>query len=162
MSTRYLTLIRHASAVSSSRYRDYDRPLKNKGIEKIRRNTEILAGKEFYPDLFVSSSALRAVQTAEILAGAIEPAFPVDKILRLEQLYLPSSEEMLEIVRIMDEAAADVFLVSHNNGISHFAQDLCGNEGILMPTGAVVRIKFEIGSWSELQPGSGEMTDFLP
>jgi phosphohistidine phosphatase len=155
-------LIRHATAVSAGQYRDFDRPLKKKGREKIKQNTEILSGKGYYPNLLLSSSALRALQTAEIFAETIEPEFPLDAILFLEQLYLPSVEEMMMVVQQLDSSATDVFLVSHNNGISFFAQTLCGNRGIIMPAGAVVRIKFESADWTEISPGSGEMTDFIP
>ncbi|MBI9107111.1 MAG: hypothetical protein JEZ04_10230 [Spirochaetales bacterium] len=162
MSLRYLTLFRHASAVSTGQESDFDRPLKKKGISKTIENTELIASKGYYPDLVISSSALRAFQTAEVFSETIDPSFPAGEILQFKQLYLPSVEEIYEVMRQIDSVYTDVFLFSHNNGISFFAQDLCGRGGIMMPTGAAVRIEINAGGWDDICPGCGELIDFLP
>lgn len=162
MSPRNLTLFRHASAVSAGPAGDFNRPLKKKGIEKTRQNSEFLCEKGYSPDLVISSPALRALQTAEIFSETIEPQYPVDDILKFKSLYMPSIEDILEILKQLNSDYSDVFLFSHNNGISFFAQYLSGNHAILMPAGAAVRIEVDLVSWAEIRQGSGRLVDFLP
>lgn len=157
-----LTLFRHASAVSSGIENDFDRPLRKKGIVKTRETATCISQKGYYPDLIISSSALRAVQTAEVFAETITPEFSKDKIVLFKSLYLPSALEIIKILRQLDSLYHDVFLFSHNNGISDFARILCGENGIIMPTGAALRIDIDIQDWSCLKPGIGRLIDFIP
>ncbi|HAK44600.1 MAG TPA: phosphohistidine phosphatase [Spirochaeta sp.] len=159
---KYITLIRHAAAVHDSSYRDYDRPLRQKGIDKARLNTERLTSLGFQPDLIISSPAERALQTAEIFISESGCGLAPEDILQLESLYLPSPGDILECIQDIDERFSDVFLFSHNNGLSWAAQELSDDRSILMPTGAAVRIELNIDSWQDTAFGKGRRLDFLP
>ena len=159
---KYLTLVRHAAAVHDPSYKDFDRPLRKKGFEKARLLTERLTRLGLKPDLLVSSPALRAFQTAEIFAEDSGFGFSPDEIVRIESLYLPSPGDILDCLRNLDDKCSDVFLFSHNNGISWAAQQLCGDQSILMPTGAAVRIELNISSWGDTVFGCGRKLDFFP
>ena len=162
MTKRYLTLIRHASAVSTAPGGDFHRPLKKKGIDKIRSNTRLIIERGYTPDLIVSSPAVRALQTAERFMETSELSFLEDEIIIADELYLPSPEEIHRVVKTIDDSFTDIFIFSHNNGLSYYAQDLCPGTGIIMPTASVVRIEVPELSWSGLTPGSGSLIDFIP
>ena len=162
-----LTLVRHASAVHDNSYKDFDRPLRPKGIEKMKRMAEILSKRGYRPDLLVSSPAKRALQTAEVYAASAfaDAAFSEaisDEIMLVESLYLPSPEDILDCIRAVENKYTDVFLFSHNNGISWAAQKFCGDGSILMPTGSAVRIEFDAVSWDRIKFGNGVLVDFIP
>ena len=159
---KYITLVRHASAVHDSAYQDFDRPLRKKGFEKARFLTERLADEGINPDLIISSPARRALQTAEIFAEGALCGFNSDDIVKTGSLYLPSPGDILECLRGLDDRFSDVFLFSHNNGISWAAQQLSGDPGIIMPTGAAVRIELNINSWPDTVFGCGRKLYFFP
>ena len=161
MSIRYLNLFRHGSAEASAAGGDFKRPLKKKGIQKAAETARIMTEKGYKADLIISSAALRAVQTAETFAAASVPEY-TSEIIKLKSLYLPSTEELFSVVAGIEPQFRDVFIFSHNNGISAFAGVMSGRAGIIMPAGSVVRIGFDIDSWNEAGPGSGELAEFLP
>lgn len=91
-----LYVIRHAAAIESdTAVRDEDRWLTPAGRKVFRKNARRLAGKGVAPECIITSPLARAVQTAEILAAAIDfqgeilvsremaPGFDVEGLLRL-------------------------------------------------------------------------------
>ncbi len=159
---KYLTLVRHASAVHDSSYRDIERPLREKGLGKVKFIAEQCNERGYRPDLLVSSPAARAFETAALYAEESGCGITRDSILLDENLYMPSPGDILDCARGLDNAFSDVFIFSHNNGISWAAQEFCGDRSILMPTGSVVRIQFNIDLWRDVIFGQGRKVDFLP
>lgn len=156
-----LTLIRHASAVDYSDDGDFGRVLKKKGIRQAEKLALYFSGNNVCCDLFVSSSAARARETAEIVYAAIASGCGLQSLVLSEDLYLPSAGQLFDFLNGLDGNPDSIFLCSHNNGISDFAQILCSHGGIMMPTGAVVIIECEIDSWRDLEPGKGRLLEFL-
>lgn len=159
---KYLTLVRHAAAVHDSSFRDFDRPLRDKGIRKSISNSEIIVNDGIKPDLFVSSPAARALQTAELFTENSGIDLVKQSIITEKSLYLPSAADILDCVRKFDDDFNDVFLFSHNNGISWAAQQFCNDRSILMPTGCAVRISFDSVSWKDVDYGSGKTERIYP
>ena len=123
--------------------------------------------KGYKPDLLISSPAVRALQTAEVyartaLAETSTGGISADDIILLKSLYLPSPGDILDCLNFVENRYFDVFIFSHNNGISRAAQQFCGDRSILMPTGSAVRIEFDAGAWAKIKFGSGVMVDFIP
>lgn len=166
---KFLTLVRHAAAVHDSAFADFDRPLRPKGVEKAKSNSSAVLSAGIIPDLYISSPAARALQTAELFLKTSEneltlrdSEFKDTEIILDKRLYLPSPGDVLDCVREIDDKFSDVFLFSHNNGISWAAQDFCNEAGIIMPTGCAVRIGFEIESWHDAAFGSGRKLEIFP
>lgn len=159
---KYITLIRHAAAVQDSSFSDFDRPLRPKGLDKSELTARRLTDLGYKPDLILSSSAVRAFQTAEIYTRNSGCGIAACDIKQLESLYLPSPGDILDCLRAVHDEYSDVFLFSHNNGISWAAQELSGDRSILMPTGSAVRIELNIENWQKTVFGCGRRLDFLP
>lgn len=157
----FLTLIRHASATHEGFYKDFDRPLTRKGIEKAKKNAFLMDEQKWMPDLIISSSAVRALQTAQIYADNSICKLGSGNITTSKLLYLPEPEDILGYVRAVKNNYRDVFLFSHNTGISWAAQYFCNDSSILLPTGAAVRIEFDTKSWQEIGFGAGKKTGLL-
>ena len=120
---KILTLIRHAkSSWKDSTLPDWDRPLNKRGRRDAPMMGERLAGREAYADLLVTSSAVRAVATAEAIAAAIE--YPADDIVLDERLYGADEFEILEIIQGLDDAWERVMLLGHNPGLTDLVNAL--------------------------------------
>ena len=144
-----LILLRHAkSSWKEKGLRDHDRPLNTRGRRDAPRAGSALRGANLAPDLIISSSAERAIRTAEQVARAIdfEGYIAVDR-----RLYLASADEILEIVRRIaehDPKAACVMLVGHNPGMEEFVEAMV-DEVVPVPTAAIIELKLGIDSWSK-------------
>ena len=91
-----LYIVRHGK--TNKTIYDLERELLPIGIERMRKLGNYLSANNCKTDAFYSSHAKRAVQTAQIIAEAIQ--FPKDKIITTEKLYLTSQDEYFNIGRI--------------------------------------------------------------
>jgi phosphohistidine phosphatase len=109
-----LYIVRHGIAVEREDPKcpaDPERFLTNEGIEKTRQVAKGVAEVAAVPDLILSSPYLRAVQTAELFAVALE--YPKQKI-RKSDLLLPGAEP-LQLFRELskDKDLSTVFVCGH-------------------------------------------------
>lgn len=109
-----LYIIRHGIAIGREDPKcppDPERYLTDDGIEKTREVAKRLAALGVSPDLFVSSPYVRAMQTAEIFAGALD--YPKHKI-RRNELLLPGSEPSVFFRELAkDKHSSTVLLFGH-------------------------------------------------
>src|ERR1700741_4471808 len=90
---------------------DPERYLTEEGIEKTEQVAKSIAALGINPDLFVSSPYVRAMQTAEILAAALQ--YPKQKI-RQSNALLPGAEPSLFFRELAkDKQSAVVFCFGH-------------------------------------------------
>ena len=118
-----LTIFRHAKAERPDAYpQDFDRPLTPRGRKDAERMSHIIAAITPAVDCIISSTAVRAAQTASHLATTLDDAHAP---LWAESAYLASAETLLELLRDAPQAAAHVVLVGHNPGMEELAALLC-------------------------------------
>ncbi|WP_303310039.1 histidine phosphatase family protein [Hymenobacter sp. BT730] len=143
---KILYLMRHAkSSWSFDDLTDHDRPLNERGRDDAPRMGKALADRHIQLDLLVSSSAVRALSTAALVAK--ELGYPNDKIQVQERIYRAEPADLLDIVRKLPDTANSVLLVGHNNTITDFANLLSPNQINEMPTAAVVCLQLNIDRW---------------
>jgi len=109
-----LYIVRHGIAVDREDPKcpaDPERFLTDEGIEKTRQVAKGVAEVAAVPDLMISSPYLRAIQTAELFATALE--YPKQKI-RKSDLLLPGAEP-LQLFRELskDKDLSTVFVFGH-------------------------------------------------
>lgn len=156
---KLLTLIRHAKAGVDSELSDFDRILTEKGESDAKKVGEYL-GKNFQkPDLIISSPALRAATTAEIIAEEI--GYPADKIKYLDELYLCSISEYIEILVEQNVKIRHIYLISHNPGTTGFANLLTNNDIDNIPTCGVAHIELDLYKWEDVEPGTGKLLKLI-
>ena len=149
-----LHLLRHADAGDPGAWRgdDDERPLSDKGYEQAERLALHLALLGFEPDAILSSSKVRARQTAEIVASAIGQEVRID-----DRLGGGLSLQTVEgILRDVGEAARPV-LVGHDPDFSELLSSLTGAR-LEMKKGALARIDLPYG----LREGAGQLRWLLP
>ena len=143
-----LYLVRHAkSSRDDPALSDRDRPLNERGKADAPAIGKRLARRDVKPDLLMSSPALRALTTAQLLAdemGCARKDIVVD-----DRLYASSVDTLLAITRALGHTLDSVMLVGHNPEFSEFVQRLSG-EPIDMPTCAVAEFRFDRTQWTDI------------
>lgn len=156
---RTLYLIRHAkSSWSEPGLPDFDRPLSGRGKLDAPFMGKRLAGYGVRPALIVASPAKRARKTAQAIAKAV--SYPTEDIAFSEAIYEAGVDDLLRVVGQASAEAGVVFLVGHNYAITDLAESLVGRSIGNIPTGGIVGIEFDAGSWSDIAPGSGRLLFF--
>lgn len=145
-----LLILRHAkSSWGNANLSDFERPLNKRGQRDAPRMGRLLADEGLTPDLIITSSAERALTTAEL--AALGSGYEAELIVS-RQLYHADPEDYLALLRANGGAAERVLVVGHNPGIESLVEDLTGMYQ-RMPTAALALVRLPIESWAEL---SGE------
>lgn len=159
MNTLYL--LRHAEAESAKYYDDdQDRELSADGREDARRLGRFLAATDQRPDQFVTSTAVRARQTAEALpdGGTWTAKVPLRPS---HTLYRAQPADVLEEIHATDEGVRSLLLVGHEPTWSTTVSQLVGAANVSLPAGTCVRIDTSEG-WSTLSFGDGTLRWMIP
>jgi len=153
-----LFLIRHAkSSWDDPHLEDSVRPLSGRGKRDAPMMANRLKLSGIKPDLVISSPALRARQTAELMCDVI--GFPKKQIKFDWEVYDASSDGLLQIVNHIESRFNFVFLYGHNPGITYFTNALAKVIIDNIPTSGIAGIHFE-KAWKSIKYGNGSLTMF--
>lgn len=156
---RQLTLLRHAkSSWADAGMKDRDRPLNERGERDAPLMGRRLRERGARPTLILTSPAVRARRTAQIIAREI--GYPQEFLQREEDLYLASPDEIVSVVGRQDSSFRDVVVCGHNPGLTELANRLTGAGIDNVPTTGVVIIGLDLKSWADLDGAQGELLLF--
>jgi phosphohistidine phosphatase len=148
MHTKSLYLLRHAKAESATlQFSDEDRALTPKGIDDAKKLATKLVKKDIGFDLILTSPAIRAITTAQIISNRLDHKqrfLEVDK-----KLYQADCTTLLTIASKLHKKIKSVMLVGHNPALEDFAAYMTG-ESVSMQTCALIELSFEFKDWKEL------------
>lgn len=159
---RRLILTRHAkSDWSGPATRDHDRPLNPRGRDAATRLGGWLAGKGHIPDQVLCSTAERTRETWARIAPALPGEIAIDY---LPELYHAAPMDMM--AALQGATGQTVLILGHNPGIGAFAHAMPREmpahvKFTKYPTAATLILDFAIEDWREVQPGTGEVVDFV-
>jgi len=143
-----LYLVRHAkSSWEVDNVDDYDRPLKGRGIKDAHVISHALSLEDELPQALLSSPATRALHTAMIFARNLN--FPFSAINIDQDLYMCSDNELLSIIKKLDDSIECAMIFSHNPTITDFVNKCIAQRIDNVPTTGVVSFHFDISSWKE-------------
>lgn len=148
-----LIIIRHAkSDWENSSLKDFDRPLNKRGIANAPEMAERLVKRKIYPDLIVSSPALRAITTANYFADA----WKIDRnnIKLAPEIYEANKETIFKTITQFNDNYNRIAVFGHNPGLTDLINYLNGHI-YEMPTCGVCYLQFKIDSWSMISHGLG-------
>ena len=149
MSTKLLYLLRHAKAESANtKLSDEDRPLTERGVDDVKKLANKLQKKELNFDVIVTSPAIRAITTAQIIAKTLDHRqhhLEVEK-----KLYHASPDNFFTLLAGLPKKASKILLVGHNPGLEEFAQLLCG-ERVVMQTCGLIQITLDLKRWKDFK-----------
>ena len=147
-----LYIVRHAK--SSWEYdgiADIDRPLKKRGIKDAHLLSTYLASVIEKPDVFVTSSANRALHTSSIFCENF--GYPMANLKIKRQLYSFSDGYLVKTIKALDDNFDSAIIFSHDHGINTFVNKF-GNKPIAhVPTCGVIGIQFENKHWKSIKKG---------
>lgn len=147
-----LILMRHAKTeLAYGLKRDFDRRLTASGERDARRMGEWLKQQGHQIEWVLASPALRARQTTEIICEVLK--IPADRIEFRDELYHASPETFFEVIRSVADAHCNILIVSHNNGITDFANQLTTTRIDHLQPGSVFAVASDETSWSRFEEG---------
>lgn len=144
--------MRHAKTEATHAGGDYYRELTKRGRSDAVLAVQKMQELALTPEAIVTSSATRALQTAEIVAEQFGPGVPV---IEVAELYASTAELLLAEIRQFPDACDTVVLVAHNPGMLDLANRFIADEeslGHLQTSGFTV-IEQKTGRWSAFAPG---------
>ncbi|WP_075344497.1 SixA phosphatase family protein [Tenacibaculum agarivorans] len=157
MKTIYI--VRHAK--SSWKYtsvRDHDRPLKERGINDAHLISKYLAKTIQRPDVFISSSANRALQTGIIFCENF--GYPMANLKISKQLYSFSDGYLVKTVKALDDNFDSAIIFSHDHGINTFVNKFGSKPIAHVTTCGVVGIQFKEKNWKDIKKGETTLIEF--
>lgn len=164
MMDKQLWLLRHARAdVGDPGMDDIDRPLSHSGRDQASRLGQWLAQQDLRPGRIVSSPAVRARQTTELICRAL--GVDLNHIHYDPGLYLASRDELPAIIEGLETPDGPIMLVGHNPGLEELLAWLCPEplprtqQGQLLTTANLARIR--IGQSGILGEDSGQLIDLM-
>ncbi|MFD1468540.1 SixA phosphatase family protein [Hymenobacter caeli] len=150
-----LYLLRHAkSSWSFDDLTDQERPLNDRGRDDAPRMGQALARRGIVLDALVSSSAVRALSTAVLVARELK--FPHEKITVEPAIYRADADALVALVQALPAAADAVLLVGHNPTITDAANALSPTSFNELPTAAVVCLRFSTDTWEAASRANAE------
>lgn len=154
---KHLILIRHAETAEKVTGRtDKDRELTTSGMRQAASVGHFLKNHSTAIDIILSSEALRAITTAQLIAEQLTTG---DDLVEIDdELYQASVGTLFEKLRSGDEHH-NIAIVGHNPTISYFAEFLTGSSVDDMKPCTVLILNLSIGSWKELAKGSATLLD---
>ena len=157
--SKTLFLLRHAMASErSGDQKDFDRELNSVGLQNSTRMGLNFTNKSFNFDIIISSPAVRASQTANLIAEQLK--YETSKIHYNEEIYEASVRTLLQVINKMKDDWNTVLLVGHNPAISYLSEYLTNQEVGNITTCGVVQIKFDLDSWQEVSEHTGDFVNY--
>lgn len=146
-----LLLLRHAkSSWDDSKLSDFERPLNTRGKKDAPRIGKLILEEKLTPHCIISSSAVRAQSTADIVAKKCQYK---GKILFRRSLYPTSPQEYFNALQSLKDDYTPVLVVGHNPAIIELIELLTGRVESI-PTCALAHIKLPVKKWKELHLGT--------
>ncbi|RZU63922.1 phosphohistidine phosphatase [Microterricola gilva] len=146
-----LLLIRHAkSSWDIPSLVDEARPLNERGKRDAPEMGRRLARRGIEPDAILSSPAVRARTTAELIARELD----ADETLVVDhRLYATSADGLLEVIRAQDDSVGCLLVVGHNPEMDTLARRFSPLTPP-MSTCAVLELHFDVNSWPAIRAGA--------
>lgn len=153
-----LLLLRHAkSSWKDQDLPDFERPLNDRGRKAATLIGRYLVKEDISLDLVISSPAVRARQTIELVLRSAKRSVE----LRFDQLiYEASPARLLEIISQIEDERKSVMLVGHNPGMEELLALLVGGEQH-MPTASLATVLLHSKKWDKVPGGKGELNSFV-
>lgn len=157
-----IIIIRHAkSSWNHPGLADFDRPLNERGKRDAPKMGAFLLAKNLVPDLIFTSPANRAITTARVICNQLNCS---EDSLRIRQsLYHTDLEDVLELIKSLDNSLQRIYLFGHNPTWTEVANYFSNTYIQNVPTCGIVHIVSESENWESINRGNSEVKNtFFP
>lgn len=148
---RILYVIRHAkSSWDDLTASDVARTLNARGLRDAPMMGKRLKERAVYPQLMLTSHAIRAKLTCELIADSMGCGQHLIKVDR--RMYHASEEELISIVRKIHDTVDTAWIFGHNPGLTDFVNLFLTQENQIenIPTCGVVAFRFSTHDWKSI------------
>ena len=147
-----LLLLRHGKSDWNTDTTDFNRPLNKRGERNAQQMAEWMEEQQLIPDLVISSPAVRALTTAEIVCKTLDLAF--DSLQLDKCIYEASLPNLKQVLSQTSNSVHRLLLVGHNPGFEYLVRNLSpdipmAKNGNLMPTASLAYLQLDM-QWSTL------------
>ena len=151
-----LFLLRHGKAEQQYHGSDFERNLTETGCVRTSNIANYMREHKLLPDIIVSSSAKRAIATANIVCDIF--SINTNLINTRADLYAAESDDVLTIIQQLPETVERVLLVGHNPAFEILVEQLVSNsaENIHLSPSSMARLAFTT-RWSDLAAGQCQL-----
>lgn len=133
---------------------DHLRPLNQRGVNNAISVATKLLELELKPDAIVSSPAIRALDTAIIVATGL--GYALNEIATDGDIYDASVSDLLSVLTRLDDGLETVLLFGHNPGLTELINRLQSESLFNLPTSGVFAIDLPIDSWGMISKAKGQ------
>jgi phosphohistidine phosphatase len=144
-----LLILRHAKAVpKDSSLSDHDRPLDKLGEDDALHMGKLMKDKDIIPSFIISSTALRAKTTAELVAKGC--GYQGDIVFD-QSLYEAKPKDYLAILETLSDKYNTVLIVGHNPTVEDTIQMVTDSSDVVVaiPSCALAHLSLPIEKWSD-------------
>ena len=146
-----LVLLRHAKSSWDFNVSDEDRPLTEKGINRIKMISVCSSNILSEADLIFSSPANRALHTACIMINSLGLSF--DKIILKKELYTFELSKLLDFIFNISDNYNSIICVGHNPAFTEAISYLSQTDFVHLPTSAWAELIFPQTKWKNIADG---------
>lgn len=152
---KYLTICRHAkSSWTDVSQRDFDRTLNSRGYSNALEMGQYLHGQSLQPDYLLSSSAIRAQETAAIIARELNLSHTIN----LEpRIYEASVSDLQSVIEALPDDKSAVMLFGHNPGLESLCSYIDAGSISTLTTCNVVQYQLDIEHWKDFDLSCGKL-----
>jgi phosphohistidine phosphatase len=142
-----LLILRHAKAEPAREHQsDHDRRLASRGLRDAVRIGEWLCDNELAPERIYSSTAVRARQTADLVAATCDLRGHVELC---DDLYLGPPGAYLDRARQAADGSRRIMFVGHNPILEHLVDVLTGRQATLSTANLAI-VEAPVSLWQDL------------
>jgi len=142
-----ILLMRHAkSSWKNQKLPDKDRPLNKRGEKDALKMSELLLEKELYPQVILTSTALRSRLTASAI---LDQCCQEVTIRALDALYMAEPPAILDVIKTIDAQVDRVMVIGHNPGLESLLQRLT-REVESLPTASIAFLEIPVDRWEDV------------
>ena len=154
-----ITLIRHAkSSWDNLVVDDFERSLNKRGQRDAPFMGKLISTLIEKPDLIITSHAVRALETAKVIADHI--GYPKEAILISKKIYMPDGSDLIKFISKISSTYNHIVLVGHNPSITEVANFFTNSNTDNIPTCGIVHINLPIHTWDESYKAEGQLIFF--
>jgi len=155
-----LLILRHGkSSWDDPVLRDAERPLLKKGQQRTQLIADFISEHQLNPELIISSPAVRAYETAKIIANSL--GYPTEAIQKNNDLYFVDKEKYSEAVYVASDEINTLMIVGHNPMITEFCNMFLADRIDHLSTSGLCVIKLDTNTWTELHSCKSAFLHFV-
>ncbi len=149
-----IIITRHAKSSWESIYQsDFERPLNERGLRDAPFMGEKLAKYNLGIQAIISSTAVRALQTSNLIA----PKIGINTVITIDELYHAAPYVIDACITTLPPELNTVLLVCHNPGITAWVLQHSTANIYNMPTCGMVGVKATVDTWIDFCTATKEL-----